>query len=251
MTRYLGYSTAIHAAGFLLLLLWFGRAEKPTAYYGFQFLGGQSGFGTGKLEPAPAPLAPEPIAEPAAPAAPAAPVAEPPAPAENVNQVAVAPKPEEKKPIVAPEKKEEKKPPPKKSGVKGGRGDSPLGRGDIQGAKTGPVGGVGTSLEIGGFGPGGGGAAAKQFPFKWYGELIYRRLWEAWDRTDAGTRECKVAFTLLKDGNVTGVKVKSSSGDAFFDMTAKRAVSSAAPFPPLPEGFKEKELPVLVRFRLQ
>jgi hypothetical protein len=29
--------------------------------------------------------------------------------------------------------------------------------GDFQGSKTGPVGGIGTSLEIGGFGPGGAG----------------------------------------------------------------------------------------------
>ena len=28
-------------------------------------------------------------------------------------------------------------------------------------------------------------------------------------------------------------------------------MTAAAPFPPLPDGFKEKELPVLVRFRLQ
>ena len=55
----------------------------------------------------------------------------------------------------------------------------------------------------------------------------------------------------MKDGSVAAVKVKNSSGDSLFDMTAKRAVSAAAPFPPLPEGFKEKELPILVRFRLQ
>ncbi|MBK6880861.1 MAG: TonB C-terminal domain-containing protein [Elusimicrobia bacterium] len=113
------------------------------------------------------------------------------------------------------------------------------------------MGGVGTSLEIGGFGPGGGGDASKQFPFKWYGELIYKRLWEAWDRTDAGTRECKVGFVVQRDGSVKSVKIKASSGDSLFDMTAKRAVTAAAPFPPLPDGFKEKELPVLVRFRLQ
>jgi hypothetical protein len=94
---------------------------------------------------------------------------------------------------------------------------------------------------------------ANQFPFKWYGELVYKRLWEAWDRTDAGTLECKVAFKILKDGKVTGQcqSQKLFGRFALFDMTAKRAVLAAAPFPPLPDGFKEKELPILVRFRLQ
>lgn len=236
MTRYVLISTLVHflAAGLFAFLL--GRSADPTAYYGFQFLGGQSGFGSGKLEPAPAPNAPAPAAP--ASAEEAAPVSDDP------NRVAVA---------KTPPKKEETKPktPPAKTGVKGGRGESALGRGDFQGSKTGPVGGVGTSLEIGGFGPGGGGDSSKQFPFKWYGELIYKRLWEAWDRTDAGTRECKVAFVVQRDGSVKSVKIKASSGDSLFDMTAKRAVTAAAPFPPLPDGFKEKELPVLVRFRLQ
>jgi len=236
MTRYVLISTLVHflAAGVFAFLL--GRAAEPRAYYGFQFMGGQSGFGTGTLEPAPAPSAaatpPASSTEEAVPAS------------DDPNRVAVA---------KTPPKKEEIKPktPPVKTGVKGGRGESALGRGDFQGSKSGAVGGVGTSLEIGGFGPGGGGDSSKQFPFKWYGELIYKRLWSAWDRTDAGTRECKVSFVVQRDGSVKSVKIKASSGDSLFDMTAKRAVTAAAPFPPLPDGFKEKELPVLVRFRLQ
>ncbi len=236
MTRYVLYSSLIHFLAAVVFAFIMGRSAEPTAYYGFQFLGGQSGFGSDKLEPAPAPTT-------AAPPAPISPEEAAPA-SDDPNRVAVAKEP--------PKKSEPKpKTPPAKTGVKGGRGESALGRGDFQGSKTGPVGGVGTSLEIGGFGPGGGGDASKQFPFKWYGELIYKRLWEAWDRTDAGTRECKVGFVVQRDGSVKSVKIKASSGDSLFDMTAKRAVTAAAPFPPLPDGFKEKELPVLVRFRLQ
>lgn len=238
MNRYLAISSSIHGIVFGFFFLFLSWTDRPQAYYGFQFMGGQSGFGTGRLEPAPAPppsattgtksISPDEKLKPS----------------DNTDRVALNKK--DPKKAAAVSKKTELK-----TGVKGGRGESALGRGDFQGSKTGPVGGVGTSLEIGGFGPGGAGGAGQQFPFKWYGELVYKRLWEAWDRTDAGTRECKVAFKIMRDGKVTGVKIKTSSGDALFDMTAKRAVLTAAPFSPLPEGFKEKELPILVRFRLQ
>jgi protein TonB len=247
MSRYLAYSSVLHGLVLGSLFFFLSWSPRPQAYYGFQFLGGQSGFGTGRLEPAPAPTPtrPEGTVSPAA-----NPVEETLPKSEDLDRVAIEKKSDTtKKSTPAPKTPEKNQ--AKKGGTKGGRGNSPLGHGDFQGSKTGPVGGVGTSLEIGGFGPGGGGGADKQFPFKWYGELVYKRLWEAWDRTDAGTRECKISFKILKDGKVTGLKVKNSSGDFLFDNTAKRAVTSAAPFPPLPEGFKESDLPILVRFRLQ
>lgn len=246
MNRYLAYSTLVHATAFFAIFFVVARTTKPTAYYGFQFLGGQSGFGTGRLEPAPAPA---PTKEPGNTPG-AAPKEETLPKSDDTDRVAVAKKNTAKKES-SPAPKTSEKSPTNKGGQKGGRGNAALGHGDFQGSKTGPVGGVGTSLEIGGFGPGGAGGAGNQFPFKWYGELVYKRLWEAWDRTDAGTLECKVAFKILKDGKVANVKVKNTSGDSLFDMTAKRAVLAAAPFPPLPDGFKEKELPILVRFRLQ
>lgn len=244
MTRYLAYSSALHGLALGVIFFLLSWTAPPQSYYGFQFLGGQSGFGTGRLEPAPAPTKETGNTVGSAPKAETLPKSDDP------DRVAVAkkniPKKETPKGPKTPEKNLAKR-----GGEKGGRGNAALGHGDFQGAKTGPVGGVGTSLEIGGFGPGGAGGVGNQFPFKWYGELVYKRLWEAWDRTDAGTLECKVAFKILKDGKVANVKVKNTSGDSLFDMTAKRAVSAAAPFPPLPEGFKEKELPILVRFRLQ
>jgi len=246
MNRYLIGSAIGHLTVIVAWLFVAGRTEKPEAYFGFQFQGGQSGFGTGKLEPAPAPKitpvggAPQVEKEKTA----------PPAVSNRKDQVAVAPP---KK--IAKKPGSSKKVPPisstQKKGEPSGRGDSPLGKGDFQGSKTSPVGGVGTSLEIGGFGPGGGNTSDQAFPYAWYGELIYRRLWEAWDRTGADTQDCRIAFTLQRDGTVTAVKIKSPSGDPLFDLSAKRAVETAAPFPPLPDGFKEEKLPVLVRFRLQ
>jgi protein TonB len=248
VNRYLTYSSLIHAAALAVVAYFSFQAEKPQTYYGFQFLGGQSGFGTGQLEPAPAPLA-NPPAVAGKPAE--IPVA-PPDQSADPDRIALpreAEKPTSKKPAaeVEPQGKNTKK----GKGTKDGRGEASFGHGDFQGSKSGPVGGIGTSLEIGGFGPGRAGLPVSPFPFKWYGELVYKRLWESWDRADAGTRECKVAFIIQKDGQVRDVRVKNSSGDSYFDMNAKRAVTAAAPFPPLPDGFEAKDLPVLVRFRLQ
>lgn len=245
MNRYLTYSSLLHAAALGLFFFLSFRAEKQPVYYGFQFLGGQSGFGTGKLEPAPAPLVTPPAETGKRDETPVA----PPEPSADPDRIAL-PK-ETDKPGKKKDDDAQGKNTKKGKGVKGGRGEASFGRGDFQGTKTGPVGGVGTSLEIGGFGPGSGGLPVAEFPFKWYGELVYKRLWESWDRTDAGTRECKVAFVIEKDGRVRDVRVRNTSGDSFFDLNARRAVNAAGPFPPLPDGFKEKELPVLVRFRLQ
>ncbi|MBK8575561.1 MAG: cell envelope integrity protein TolA [Elusimicrobia bacterium] len=246
MTRYLAYSSVLHGLAFGTLLLFLSWTDRPQAYYGFQFLGGQSGFGTGRLEPAPAPAPTKEVGH-----LPGSAAKEETLPkSDDTDRVAIAKKTASKK-ETAPTAKSPEKNPKNKAGEKGGRGNAALGHGDFQGSKTGPVGGVGTSLEIGGFGPGGAGGAGNLFPYKWYGELVYKKLWEAWDRTDAGTLECKVAFKILKDGKVLNVKIKSTSGDALFDMNAKRAVLVAAPFPKLPDGFKEEELPILVRFRLQ
>ena len=45
--------------------------------------------------------------------------------------------------------------------------------------------------------------------------------------------------------------VDETSGDGFFDLTARRAAENAARFPPLPDGYKEPQLRVFVKFRLQ
>ena len=47
MNRYLTYSSLIHATALAVVAYLNFQAEKPQIYYGFQFLGGQSGFGTG------------------------------------------------------------------------------------------------------------------------------------------------------------------------------------------------------------
>lgn len=238
----------MHAAVLAVVLFLMPAVQAKKKYYVIDFMGGQSGAGTGIMQPAPAPAggtggSTEQAKVDLPPDAP---------PQEDAKKVDL--KKEKPAPPQKPLKQDDKKGAPKAPrdrGMKGGRGESADGKGDVMGSKTAPVGGVGTALEIGGFGPGGGVQAGPRFPYQWYVQTIYKRLWENWDRSDAGNKVCGVAFTIARDGSVKEIKVDESSGDAFFDLTARRAVDNAAPFPPLPAGYEEPTLKVVVQFRLQ
>ncbi len=51
-------------------------------------------------------------------------------------------------------------------------------------------------------------------------------------------------FRITRDGQITLAQVEASSGYAFFDQTALRALLSATPLPPLPAGFSDTYLGV-------
>jgi TonB family protein len=58
-------------------------------------------------------------------------------------------------------------------------------------------------------------------------------------------------FRVQRDGKVTQVSVESSSGYAFFDQTAMRALLAAAPLPPLPAAYTDNYLGVHFGFEFQ
>ncbi len=255
LSRHLAYSAALHFALLFGLLIVAARSRPPRKFYSVQFLGGASGFGTGRLEPAPAPAKAPVAAPPKAPPA-AEKVKEKPRPGADKNKISVSKeKGKEKKPPAkakaAPEKEAPSSAVPRSKGVPGGRGESAKGRGDSLAAKYGPVGGVGTALEIGGFGPGGQPTPDSRFPYAYYVTEIYRRLWTNWAYREATTKECVVVFMIRRSGEAADVKMAESSRDSIFDQLALRAVSNSSPFPPLPAGYPEPDLPVFVRFRLE
>ena len=43
-----------------------------------------------------------------------------------------------------------------------------------------------------------------------------------------------VTFEIARDGQVSNVAIKDSSGNRYYDITAMRAIAEAAPFPKLP-----------------
>jgi outer membrane biosynthesis protein TonB len=251
LSRHIAYSVAIHFA--LLLALIVASESKPKKkFYGVQFLGGASGFGTGKLEPAPAPSRAPATAPAPAPAA--AKVKEKPKPSADKNKVAVSKEKDAKTPPAkakAASETQAKAPPVSKGGAPDGRGEAAKGKGDSLAAKYGPVGGVGTSLEIGGFGPGGPPAANSRFPYAYYVNALYQKLWRNWDYRQASNKECVMMFVIRRDGRITDIEVAETSNDSLFDDIAYRAVANSSPLGSLPESYPEPELPVYVRFRLE
>jgi TonB family protein len=246
VTPYLLFSTLVHAVVLAALVFVVPAVKKEKTYYAIDFVGGQSGEGPGRLEPAPAPSGGR--AENVE-----APQTEETGASQSHDDKKVSVKKEDKKGKKDVDKKkkieEGTQKAPRNRGMKGGRGESADGKGDIMGAKTGAVGGAGISLEIGGFGPGA--QTGQHSPYSWYSNIVSKRIWEAWDRSDASNKECVIAFSIQRDGALKGVKIDETSGDAIFDITAKRAVEDAAPFPPLPDTFPESKLQVYMKFRLQ
>ncbi len=73
----------------------------------------------------------------------------------------------------------------------------------------------------------------------WYLAGVQQKIWMTWNQQlKAGhTQSVGITFTILPDGQVTGVRVTQPSGVSLLDMAAQRAVLNAAPFGPLPREY--------------
>ena len=93
-------------------------------------------------------------------------------------------------------------------------------------------------------------AGGQAFPFPWYLKSITERLDKAWSPPERFQDDtiCQVTFVIGRDGRVSGVTLRKSSGDDFFDQLAIRAVQASDPMPPLPGGFPEDRLMVHMKF---
>jgi TonB family protein len=135
------------------------------------------------------------------------------------------------------------------------------------GAAAGPP-GAGAGLSIGGgkpgFGEGGGsglgglGGLADQigqsdFPFNWYLQAVRDKISSNWfqslvDPGVSGTFQVAVYFRIFKDGSISTVDIKESSGLKTLDQSAVRAIMRSAAFPPLPDGYDESYLGIILIF---
>jgi len=90
--------------------------------------------------------------------------------------------------------------------------------------------------------------------FAWYRSSVANALYGHWRRpivTGIGEPiEVRVAFEIMRDGNVRGLRIEESSGVPTLDRSALRAVSDAAPLPALPSMLSEPYLPASIVFRL-
>jgi len=90
--------------------------------------------------------------------------------------------------------------------------------------------------------------------FAWYRDSVTAALYSQWRRPIltglTEPVEVRITFEILRDGSVRSLAVDQSSGLAVFDRSALRAVSDAAPLPPLPTGWGEPTLPATFVFQL-
>ena len=109
--------------------------------------------------------------------------------------------------------------------------------------------GDGTGLPVGiGFGPGEGSG----FGFGSYLGILRKRIWSEWVQytTLGSDKSCVIGLTVSKRGQVSHIKVETSSGDALFDNVARRSVRNSSPLPPLPSGFPKSEQRFRIKFQL-
>ncbi len=90
----------------------------------------------------------------------------------------------------------------------------------------------------------------QRFEFPYYLNVLKSKLAEAWlypSDAIAGKKalRAKVAFLIHRNGGIDQMRVEHSSKSPVFDRSVLRAVEAAAPFPPLPDGYKEETLGAL------
>jgi len=85
----------------------------------------------------------------------------------------------------------------------------------------------------------------------WYLASVQQKIWIIWNQQvkSGYTQSVGVAFTILPDGNVTGVKVTQTSGSPLLDLAAQRAVQNAAPFAPLPREYGQNPRTIQALFK--
>jgi TonB family protein len=95
----------------------------------------------------------------------------------------------------------------------------------------------------------------KGFPYLWYLNGIENKINESWIMPSRlqewEGKKAVVYFRIQRGGEISDIKVETSSGEPNLDLSGLRAVQESAPFPPLPSGFDEEYLIVHFYFEIQ
>jgi TonB family protein len=257
--RYYRYSIAVHLVFFAMIFLspWIWRYRGPVMIIdGFDWEGGGGG-GSG--------AGPKPGVKPnqmgqVVPAPQNIPVPQKPAPVQKAEKAEEAWKIDKKNkpvPVAQPkmptpsvpvgEKTQEEKTNIVSRGVKDQTkvGEGGFDYGDGKGK------GPGVGIGIGpGEGAGSGGGVG--FGFGSYLGILRRRIWQEWTQSPiyGVNQTCVVGLTVTRGGDITNIKLETSSGNSFYDNVAIRAVRNSSPMPPLPSGFPNSEQRFRISFRL-
>ncbi len=180
------------------------------------------------------------------PPAPAPPAAQPPAPE--------PPKPEPPPKVLKPPKEEPKKGLPPLESKKSRKPTKATPTPGRAAAAAGSASGTGRSPQTPGieFGPPGPGVPGGIDPFgDWYLAAVQRKIWTIWtQQIRTGMIEpVTVRFSIVADGSVEDVEVVQSSGAYLLDTAAQRAVTTAAPFSPLPKHYETNRITIQAIFK--
>lgn len=257
-------SALLHVGLFVLVIASpsFSRSRQPKGLVQYvNFMGGGGGGGTGggpgagggtvvaKTEPLPAPKKP----------------------ALRDLTVASKLKPEPTSSLTHPVEKPKtakKKAPDKKSAISKPEPAAPTAADAVNAAAATAQSGSGYGLRFGtggggtgGTGGGGGGTGAgagdpfgvSGFPFQFYLQMISDKITANWfqalvDPGVAGVLQTQVYFRIYKNGTISDVKIDVSSGVESFDLSARRAIQTAAPFAPLPNEYDGQYLGITLVF---
>jgi TonB family protein len=75
------------------------------------------------------------------------------------------------------------------------------------------------------------------FPFAWYLSRVQAKVTERWAGKAIPGQQPVAIFEINRDGRLTGLAIERPSGNPYYDQAALRAITEAAPFPPLPAEF--------------
>jgi TonB family protein len=86
------------------------------------------------------------------------------------------------------------------------------------------------------------------FPFAWYLAAVQRKITERWEGRALQGRQPVVVFEISRDGRVSNLAIKDSSGNQYYDRVAMGVIADAAPFPKLPDEFPGSVLRIHLGF---
>jgi TonB family protein len=120
------------------------------------------------------------------------------------------------------------------------------------------TGGGGTGGGTGGTGGGTGAGAGDPFgvagfPYQFYLQMISDKITANWfqslvDPGVGGLLQTQVYFRIYKNGQISDIKIDVSSGVESFDLSARRAIQTSAPFAPLPNEYDGQYLGITLVF---
>jgi colicin import membrane protein len=92
------------------------------------------------------------------------------------------------------------------------------------------------------------------FPHAWYLRQVLTKVEAAWQRQGQIAEPPEkplVIVEIQRDGSIATPRIEKSSGNAFYDQAALRAIMEARPFPPLPKDWTRPTLGVMFSFDLE